>query len=436
MSECVKSQIKASVMAPIKTVILAAGKGTRMKSEKPKVLHEIFNKPLVSWVLSACEDANSLENIVIVGHKGEMVQDFVSKNHPKSICVEQKEQLGTGHAVSMAKSELNNFEGNVLILCGDTPLITSMSLKKFIEFHNKNNADVTVMSAILENPFGYGRIIRDEKNCVSEIVEQKDCSDLQKEVKEINAGMYCLNWQKVKGFFDSLQNNNSQNEYYLTDIIKWGNDNKLKVSGYVLENYDETLGINSRVQLAEAFKTMNDRHLNNLMENGVTIVSPENTQISPETEIGADTVIFPNTFINGKNKIGKNCKIGPFAHLRGDCVIEDNVKIGNFVELKKSYVKSYTNICHLSYVGDSEVGSNVNVGAGTITANYNSITKEKKKTIINDGASIGSNVVLVAPVELGEKAFIGAGSVITKDVGANALGLTRNPQREIKNYVK
>ena len=172
------------------------------------------------------------------------------------------------------------------------------------------------------------------------------------------------------------------------------------------------------------------------MENGVTIVSPENTQISPETEIGADTIIFPNTFINGKNTIGKNCKIGPFAHLRGDCTIEDFVKIGNFVELKKSYVKSHTNISHLSYVGDTKVGSGVNIGAGTITANYNSITKEKKQTIINDGASIGSNTVLVAPVELGEKAFIAAGSVITKDVGANSLGLTRSPQKEIKNYVK
>lgn len=420
----------------VKAVILAAGKGTRMKSEKPKVLHEIFNKPLVSWVLSACEDAGSLENIVVVGHKGEMVSGFISKNHPKSVCVEQKEQLGTGHAVSMAKNELKDFSGNVLILCGDTPLITSDSLQKFIKFHAENDADVTVMSAIIDNPFGYGRIVRNEKGDVSEIVEQKDCDNAQKAIKEINAGMYCINWQKAKGFFNDLKNDNAQKEYYLTDIIKWGNKEGLKVSGYVLENADETLGINSRGQLAEAFNIMNLRHLNKLMDEGVTIVSPENTQISPETEIGEDTVVFPNTFINGKNKIGKNCKIGPFAHLRGDCTIEDFVKIGNFVELKKSYVKSHTNISHLSYVGDAKVGSNVNIGAGTITANYNSITKEKKETVINDGASIGSNTVLVAPVELGEKAFIAAGSVITKDVGANALGLTRCPQKEIKNYVK
>ena len=420
----------------VKAVILAAGKGTRMKSEKPKVLHEIFNKPLVSWVLSACEDAGSLENIVVVGHKGEMVSEFISKNHPKSVCVEQKEQLGTGHAVSMAKEALKDFDGLVLILNGDIPLITSNSIQKFLEFHKANNSDVTIMSAVFDNPFGYGRIVRDEKNNVKEIVEQKDCNDLQGKIQEINTGTYCLNWQKVKRFFDELKNNNSQNEYYVTDIIAWANENSFKTAAYVLENADESFGINSRAQLAEAFRIMNLRHLNKLMDEGVTIVSPENTQISPETVIGEDTVVFPNTFINGKNIIGKNCKIGPFAHLRGNCTIEDFVKIGNFVELKKSYVKSHTNISHLSYVGDAKVGSNVNIGAGTITADYNSITKEKKETIINDGVSIGSNTVLVAPVELGEKAFIAAGSVITKDVGANALGLTRCPQKEIKNYVK
>ncbi len=428
--------MSGNAQAPIKAIVLAAGKGTRMKSDKPKVLHEIFNKPLVSWVISACENIGSSENIVIIGHKGEDVRNFISKNHPESVCIEQKEQLGTGHAVSMAKDALSNFDGTVLILCGDTPLITSESLKKFVDFHKSNNAAITVMTSIIDNPTGYGRIIRNAGGNVSEIVEQKDCSDIQKKINEINAGMYCIDWQKAKNFFNDLKNDNAQSEYYLTDIIKWGNENNLKVSGYILEKNTETIGINSRAQLADAFRIMNLRHLNKLMDEGVTILSPENTQISPETVIGADTVIFPNTFINGKNTIGKNCKIGPFAHLRGDCTIEDFVKIGNFVELKKSYVKSHTNISHLSYVGDSKVGSGVNIGAGTITANYNSITKEKKQTIINDGASIGSNTVLVAPVELGEKAFIAAGSVITKDVGANALGLTRSPQKEIKNYVK
>ncbi len=428
--------VKSPTGANLKAIVLAAGKGTRMKSEKPKVLHEIFNKPLVSWVLSACENIGSSENIVIIGHKGEEVQNFVNKNHPQSICVEQKEQLGTGHAVSMAKSALNGFDGMVLILCGDTPLITSESLQKFVDFHKNNDAAITVMTSILDNPKGYGRIVRNALNNVAEIVEQKDCDENQAKINEINAGMYCIDWQKAKGFFNNLKNDNAQNEYYLTDIIKWGNENGHKVLGFVLEESDEALGINSRIQLADAFRIMNLRHLDYLMDEGVTIVSPENTQISPETTIGEDTIIFPNTFINGKNIIGKNCKIGPFSHLRGDCTIEDFVKIGNFVELKKTYVKSHTNISHLSYVGDCNVGEGVNIGAGTITANYNSITKEKKQTIINDGASIGSNTVLVAPVELGEKAFIAAGSVITKDVGANSLGLTRSPQKEIKNYVK
>lgn len=420
----------------IKAVILAAGKGTRMKSGKPKVMHEIFNKPLVSWVVSACEEAGSHENIVVVGHKGEEVEDFITKNHPESVCVYQKEQLGTGHAVSMAKDALDNFNGLVLVLCGDTPLITSQSLKKFIDFHNKNKSDITIMTAIFENPFGYGRIVRNSEDDVAEIVEQKDCSEAQKAIKEVNAGLYCLNWQKVKSFFDNLKSDNAQHEYYITDIVKWGVENSFKTTAYVMENSDESLGINSRSQLADAFRIMNLRHLNKLMDDGVTIVSPENTQISPETSIGADTIIFPNTFINGKNVIGKNCKIGPFSHLRGGCTVGDFVKIGNFVELKKTCVKSHTNISHLSYVGDTKVGEGVNIGAGTITANYNSITKEKKQTVINDGASIGSNTVLVAPVELGRNSFIGAGSVITKDVGANSLGLTRSVQREIKNYVK
>lgn len=422
--------------ANIKAVVLAAGKGTRMKSDKPKVLHEIFNKPLVGWVLETAGQTGADENIVIVGHKGEEVQDYVNKNFPSSSCVFQREQLGTGHAVSMAKDLLVDFCGSVLILCGDTPLLTGDTLKELVKFHNEKNADVTVMTAVFESPFGYGRIVRDKDNKVKEIVEQKDATPEQQAIKEINTGVYCLNWQSVRKAFSELKNNNAQGEYYLTDIIKWADKNSKNIQGFVTKNPDETFGINSRAHLAAAADIMNRRHLTKLLNDGVTIVNPVTTQISPETSIGPDTVVYPNTFINGKNKIGSNCKIGPFAHLRGDCVIEDFVKIGNFVELKKAYVKSHTNICHLSYVGDTEVGSNVNIGAGTITANYNSITKEKKKTIINDGASIGSNSVLVAPVELGEKAFVGAGSIITKDVEANALVLTRSPQKEIKNYVK
>lgn len=419
----------------VKAVILAAGKGTRMKSDKPKVLHEIFSKPLLGWVIDCLVSSSINENIVVTGHKSELVEDYL-KQIPNTVSVLQKEQKGTGHAVSMVKGILADFKGILLVVCGDTPLIRSESINEFIEFHKRNNAALTVMTTIFDNPAGYGRIVRDKNGSVEKIVEQKDADDVQKNIKEVNAGIYCINWEDVSAAFDSLTSDNAQGEYYLTDIVEWANNKGKKVLAYTLDDSDEIYGINSRENLAVAAKIMKTRKLKELMNEGVTIVDPDTTSISPETSIEEDTVIFPNTFINGKNKIGRNCKIGPFSHLRGECIIEDYVKIGNFVELKKAYVKSHTNISHLSYVGDATVGSNVNIGAGTITANYNSHTKVKSKTIISDGASVGSNTVLVAPVVLGKNAFIGAGSVITKNVDDNSLAITRSAQREIKNYIK
>lgn len=420
----------------LKTVVLAAGKGTRMKSETPKVLHEIFSKPLVGRVLDSVIKAGSSENIVVVGHKAELVEEYVVTNYENTVCAFQKEQLGTGHALKIACEKINDYNGNLLVVCGDTPLITGDTLSKFVKFHNSNNSDITVMSAIFDNPKGYGRIVRDDLGQINSIVEEKDATDDIKKIKEINAGIYCFSYEKIKNGISQIKNNNAQNEFYLTDLIKWGNDNKLRVLPYVLDDGDEIFGINSKTHLAIATKIMKNRKLNKLTESGVTIVDFDSTSISPETEIESETIILPNVVLEGKNKIGKNCKIGPFSHLRGNCTIDDFVKIGNFVELKNAHVKSHTNICHLSYVGDSEVGENVNVGAGTITANYDSRTKVKSKTKINDGASIGSNVVLVAPVELGKRAFIGAGSVITHDVEDNSLALTRSPQKEFKNYIK
>ena len=420
----------------LKTVILAAGKGTRMKSDTPKVLHEIFNKPLVGRVLDAVIEAGSSENVVVVGHGADLVEKYVLNNYEKATCVLQKEQLGTGHALKMACDKLKDFKGNLLVVCGDTPLIKADTLKKIVEFHNENNADITVMTAIFDEPKGYGRIVRDNDGKVNAIVEEKDATPDIRIIQEVNAGIYCFNWETVANGIDEIKNNNAQNEYYLTDLIKWGVKGSKKVFPYVLDNSDEIFGINSKKHLSIATKIMKTRKLDELMEKGVTIIDPDTTYISPETEIEPDTVILPSVVLEGKNKIGKNCKIGPFSHLRGNCEVADFVKIGNFVELKNAKVKSHTNICHLTYVGDSEVGANVNIGAGTITANYDSRTKVKSKTIIKDGASIGSNVVLVAPVELGEKAFIGAGSVITKDVENNSLALTRSPQKEIKNYIK
>lgn len=419
----------------IKSVILAAGKGTRMKSETPKVLHEIFGKTLVGYVLDNVKNITS-ENFVIVGHHAEEVEKYIENNYENAKTVLQTPQLGTGHAVSMVCPMLKDYNGLILILCGDTPLITEKTLKKFIEFHKSQNSDLTVMSTIFENPTNYGRIIRETDNTLKCIVEEKDATSEQKAVKEVNAGIYCIDWKKVQPAFSQLTSNNAQGEYYLTDIIEWGKKNNLSVNAYIMENNEEIFGINSRLHLAEATKIMQKRINEKHMINGVTIVDPATTYISADTEIGQDTIIFPATYIEGKNKIGKNCKIGPCAHLRGGVEIADNVKIGNFVEVKKSKINSNTNAGHLSYIGDSEIGSHVNIGAGTITANYNPLTKEKSKTILEDNVKIGSNTVLVAPVTIEEGANIGALSVITKNVPQWALALTRSPMRVIADWVK
>lgn len=421
----------------IKSIILAAGKGTRMKSETPKVLHTIFDKTLVGYVIEAVNKTGLVdENFVIVGHQAERVEEFIHNNYDNAKTVLQSPQLGTGHAVSMVLPYLNDFEGEVIILCGDTPLITEQTLKEFIETHHDKKSDLTVMSAIFENPANYGRIIRNNDGSLNSIVEEKDANTEQKAIKEINAGIYCLNWAKIKPAFGQLKSNNAQGEYYLTDIIKWANEQKLKVNAHILKNNEEIFGINSKTHLAEASRMLNQRIIRNHLDNGVTIIDPLTTWISPETEIEADTVIYPSCYINGKNKIGKNCKIGPFAHIRGDVVLEDNVKIGNFVEVKKTTIKSHTNACHLTYLGDAEIGSNVNIGAGTITANYNPLTKVKSKTVIKDNVKIGSNSVLVAPLTIEEGANIGAVGVITKNIPAWALAITRAPLKILEGWVK
>lgn len=420
----------------IKSVILAAGKGTRMKSETPKVLHKIFDKTLLGYVLDSVKSFSN-EAFVIVGHKAEVVTEFVNKNYSFAKTVLQTPQMGTGHAVSMVCPQLENFDGLVLILCGDTPLVREKTLKKFVDEHIASGADLSVMSTIFENPANYGRIIRRANGALEKIVEEKDATDTEKAVKEINAGIYCMNWAKIKPAFSQLTSSNAQGEYYLTDIIEWANLQGLSVQASVLEDSDEIYGINSRENLATATHLMNQRKLHELMANGVTIVDPASTWISQDTEIGSDTVVFPGTYIEGSNnKIGKNCKIGPFAHLRGDVEIADNVKIGNFVEVKKSKIGEHTNACHLTYIGDSELGANINIGAGTITANYNPLTKVKSKTVLKDNVKIGSNTVLVAPVTVEEGANVGAGSVITKNVPARALALTRGVLKVIEGWVK
>ena len=421
----------------IKAIILAAGKGTRMKSAKPKVLHEIYNKPMLGWVVEAISRLPyDTECTAVIGHGAQEVEQYLNDNYKYVNTTIQEKQLGTGHAVMQAVPLLNNYKGSLIIVCGDTPLITTKTLNNLVKYHESNCSDVTVMTADFTNPSGYGRIIRSYSGEIIKIVEEKDASETVKEIKEVNTGVYCLDWSRVKQAFLELRNNNAQGEYYLTDIIKWARGNNLNISGYKIPDNREIFGINSRKHLAIATKIMGERYMDELMNEGVTIIDPRSTYISPETKIGVDTIIYPNTYIEGKNTIGVRCKIGPMAHLRGDCEVGDETKIGNFVELKNAKVAKNSNVCHLTYIGDAQIGSHVNIGAGTIFANYNSITKEKKMSILHDNVSVGSNSVIVAPVEIGKDAFIAALSCITKDVESSALAMARSPQKEVKNWVK
>lgn len=456
---------------PIKSIILAAGKGTRMNSELPKVLHKIQGLTLLERVINQTLKVEQMsEALVITGHKSEMVNNYLNEVYDNNIfqAILQSPQLGTGDAVSKAKDTLKDFNGDVLILCGDTPLLTGKLLNEFVKSHHEAESDLTVLSAILDDPTGYGRIIKKGDN-LEKIVEEKDANEEQKLVMEVNTGVYCLNWQKIAPAFSSLTSQNSQNEYYLTDIIEWAVKQGLKTRTHVLEDNQQTFGINSREDLAKATEILNKSTIKSLLEKGITIHMPQTVSISPETTIGKDTIIYPNVCIEGTNIIGENniigpntfikgnvktyenvsiiqsqlsdttiskgCTIGPFAQLRDGAEIQENVRIGNFVEIKKSTIDKNTNAAHLSYIGDAQLGKDVNIGAGTITANYNALTKQKNKTTIKDGAKTGSNSVLVAPVEIGENANIAAGSVITKNVPDNSLAITRVKQTILKDWV-
>lgn len=462
-----------SMSDSVKAIILAAGKGTRMKSSLPKVLHKIAGKALVERVVDSVLKVDGLQEVfVITGHQSESVKEFLNNKYDdKTIkTVLQEPQLGTGHAVFQAYNDLKDFKGTILVLCGDTPLLTSKTLQGFIEYHKKSDAALTVMSAIFDNPTNYGRISRDSSGNLKKIVEEKDATSEEKQIKEINAGVYCIEWDKISPAFFELTTNNEQGEYYLTDIVGWSVKKGFKTCGYILENNMEIFGINSRSHLAEASGFLNSVTIEKLMENGVTFISPENTFVSPETKIGSDSIIYPgcviegtnifgesciigpNTFIEGDVKAGNNVKIiqskvsnayigndssvGPFAHLRNRVEINSNVRIGNFVEVKNSTVDSSTNISHLSYIGDSSIGKDVNIGAGTITANYDPLSKKKSKTIIEDNVKIGSNSVLIAPVIIKNGASVAAGSVITKEVPQFSLAIAREKQKNIDNWVE
>lgn len=451
-------------MSDLIAIILAAGKGTRMKSKMPKVLHKVGGKPMVEHVLKAAEDSGAREKIVVVGFGSEQVVEFIGNRAKIAL---QEEQLGTGHAVLQAEKLLPDFVGTALILCGDTPLLEGHELKSFYEMHKESGAAASVLTACTDSPAGYGRILRDADNNVSGIVEEKDASAEQKAIREINTGIYCVESPLLFEVLHTLSCNNAQGEYYLTDILLKLREKHQKICGIATEDFPMIMGINSRKQLAIAESIMRNRILDKLMDNGVTIMDPASTFIEASVEIGRDTIIYPFTWLEGQTKIGEDaiigpnvrlenvevgnathlqflyghdCKVekqvtaGPYVHLRPDTVIKDNVKIGNFVEVKNSTVGVGSKLPHLTYIGDSDIGNSVNMGCGCITVNYNG--KKKYRTTIEDNAFVGCNSNLVAPVNIGKGSYVGAGSTITKDVPADALGVGRIRQINIKNWAE
>lgn len=445
-------------------VILAAGKGTRMKSKRPKVLHAICDKPMVGHVLAAVEEVVEKGEIhIVTGYGAEQVEGELGEGY---VYVRQAEQLGTGHAVLMAKDHLRNKKGETLVLAGDTPLIRGASLKALLEIHRQNKAAVTVLTAQVDDPTGYGRIIRNREGWIEKIVEHKDATDDERQVKEINAGIYCFDTEKLLFALGRITNQNAQGEYYLTDCIEVLSRQGERIGAYTVSDPLEVLGVNDRVALAQAEKIMR-RQINEAhMRNGVTLIDPDNTYIGPEVRIGQDTVIHPGTILKGKTVIGEGCQIGPFvqlsdvtvgrqatvtqsqglqaiigaeatvgpfAYLRPGTVIGERCRIGHFVEIKNSQIGADSKIPHLSYVGDATIGERVNWGCGSITVNYDG--QQKHRTTVGDDSFIGCNVNLVAPVEVGEGAYIAAGSTITRPVPPDSLAIARERETIKENYV-
>ncbi len=407
----------------VMTIIMAAGKGTRMKSENSKLVHKIYDKELVKRVVELAKQVGTDEVVTVVGYLREQVK-AVLKDEVKYAY--QEELLGTGHAVMQAKEYLKGKKGKVVILYGDVPILRPETLENLISKSFKNKEYATLLTAIYENPTGYGRIIRDEGGNVRAIIEEKDANMEEKQIKEINSGIYCFDIEELVSALEYIKPNNAQGEYYLTDVIKIMNDKGLKTGAVIVEDNTEILGVNDRTQLELLTRVLRMRINSEHMRSGVTIEDANSTYIYDNVKIGKDTVIHPNTIIKSGVIIGKNCEIGPNAYIREGCEIGNNVKVGNFVELKKTKIGDRTKVPHFIYLGDTEVGEDCNIGCGTITCNYDGVNKNKTK--IGDRAFVGSNVNLVAPVTLGDDVLIAAGSTITEDVPSDNMGIARERQ--------
>ncbi|HKG47676.1 MAG TPA: bifunctional UDP-N-acetylglucosamine diphosphorylase/glucosamine-1-phosphate N-acetyltransferase GlmU [Pyrinomonadaceae bacterium] len=447
---------------------MAAGLGTRMKSRRAKVLHEIGGSPVISYVVRAAQALEPRSIIVIVGHQAEEVERAVlAEVGELASFVVQEKQRGTGDAVESARSVLENSDSVVLVLSGDVPMIRVETLKKFIEHHNNTGAACSILSVRLENPTGYGRIIRDDSGTFQKIVEQRDASDEQRQVREINSGIYCFEAKDLFRALRKIEPKNDQGEYYLTDVAEIILASGRTVSVYVNNDPREVSGINTRAELAEFENLVRRSAIRRLMiESGVTFIDPSHAYISAEAEIGRDTIIHPNVTIEGESvigegcviragaritnsrlgdnvvvkdhsiivdsQIGSNCAVGPFAHLRMNAVLEEKATVGNFVEVKKSRLKRGTKAMHLTYLGDATIGERTNIGAGTVTCNYDGVNKHE--TIIEDDVKVGSDTMLVAPVRVGARSITGAGSVVTKDVPPDSLvaGVPAEVKKKLK----
>lgn len=443
-------------------IILAAGKGTRMKSDLPKVMHKVAGLTMLEHVYRAVQAITPAKTVTVIGHKAELVREVLGD---KSEFVMQTEQLGTGHAVMMAEDELAGLDGQTLVIAGDTPLITGDSLTKLVDFHVNHKNVATILTAEADDPFGYGRIIRNENDEVTKIVEQKDANDFEKQVKEINTGTYLFDNKRLFEALKNINTNNAQGEYYLTDVIGIFKEAGEKVGAYKLRDFDESLGVNDRVALATAEKVMRARLTKQHMVNGVTFVNPDATYLDADVEIGEEAVIEANVTLKGQTKVGDRTvlttgtylvdaligedavitnsmieestveagvTVGPYAHIRPGSTLAKDVHIGNFVEVKGSSIGENTKAGHLTYIGNAEVGSNVNFGAGTITVNYDG--QNKYKTTIGNNVFVGSNSTLIAPLEIGDNALTAAGSTITEDVPMDSIAIGRGRQVNKEGY--
>lgn len=445
-------------------IVLAAGEGTRMKSGKCKVMHKVCGYPIVEHVLRAALEATQLPPVVVVGHKAQEVQDYLGQRVRYAY---QAERLGTGHAVMVARPHLKDMEGYAIVLAGDVPLIRGYTLQQMLEYASNGGYDAVALSAILDEPEGYGRIVRDRNGDFEKVVEHKDATAEERQIKEINASIYCFDIQLLLNSLNKLNNQNIQGEYYLTDVLGIMKSEGYKVGVQIAEDATELLGVNTRVQLAEAGQIMRRRINRFHMEQGVTILDPNNTYIDSYVTIGEDTIVYPGNVLEGNTVIGEECilypnnrilnssigretgiqasvildsqigqrtNVGPYAFIRPGSIIGDNVRIGDFVEIKNSSIGNRSKVSHLTYVGDGSIGQDVNVGCGVVFVNYDG--EKKHKSVVKDRAFIGCNVNLIAPVQVKEGAYIAAGSTITEDVPEGALGIARARQANKDGWVE